>query len=359
MRDGLKPIIRKGGQQGFVLLAVLAFIAIILPVILLVLSTVSTETMSVGEAVKGAKADRAAEQAIGNATSLLIQDRQYPNYWNSQGLGANAGNAPIIVDDGFGFRRDKLQDGTGAGPDGVYGTDDDYWIGPRKDRSFLPTDDTTDSRNYRYDFRFLNTDGPTYLAQRWAYSLFRNPYFYEPVNAAGVPIQFYDQFAAVQGDTDGDGMNEGFVPDELDQLLFPGYYPAAMPPVGPYNSDITGGAAIAADMLDYRTRLYEGIYENLEQGPLPSTLTRSYGSVTDENGRLNLNIFCKKVRVWSPESSAYDTAFWNNQPTSDFNNNNMQGEWGWHWMDNPLFPDRNAVAQRGRQRDRQHRLGHY
>ncbi len=343
MRDGCGLVMRNGNKRGFVLLAVLAFIAFIMPVILLVLATISAETMSVGERVKGAKADRAAEQSIGSAASLLLQDRQYPNYWNSVGNQVNAGNSAIIVDDGFGNRRNNIAN-SGAGPDDIYGTGDDYWIGPRKDRSWLPADDTTDPRNYRYDFRFLSSDGPVYLAQRWAYNLAANPYL-DLVNSAGIPIQFYNQFAAVQSDQDGDGVNEGFVPDELDQLLFPGYYPAAIPPIGPYNTDLTSGT-IANSMLEYRTKLYEGIYENLDQGPVPSTLTRSYGSVADENGRLNLNIFCKKVRVWAPESSTYDTSAWTNQVTNDFNANNMPGEWGWHWMDNPLFPDRNTTLLR-------------
>lgn len=336
-------MMRNRKERGFVLLAVLAFIAFIMPVILLVLSTISAETMSVGERMKGAKAERAAEQAIGNAQSILYQDRQYPNYWNSLGLQMNAGIASIIVDDGRGSRRNNIVN-NGAGPDDIYGTSDDYWIGPRKDRSYLPADDTTDPRNYRYDFRFLNTDGAVYLGQRWAYNLTSNPYI-DSVNGSSVPIEFYNPFAAVQSDQDSDGVNEGFVPDELDQILFPGYYPAAIPPVGPYNTDLTSGT-IAADMLEYRTKLYQGLYENLDQGPVPSTLTRSYGSVADENGRLNLNIFCKKVRVWAPESSTYDTNAWDNQVTDDFNANNMPGEWGWHWMDNPLFPDRNTTLLR-------------
>ncbi|MCD6282278.1 general secretion pathway protein GspK [bacterium] len=341
MRDVYNLIKQNEKERGFVLLAVLAFIAFILPVILLVLSTISAETMAVGEAVKGAKAERAADQAMESAVSVLLQEKQLPDYWVSKTQERNA----IIVDNGRGFRRDGLVNG-GAGLDGVYGTNDDYWIGPRKDRSYIAGDDTTDPRNYDYDFRYLNGDGPVYLAQRWAYNFFRNPYYYQPVNLARVPLEFYNQFAAVEGDADGDGVNEGFNPDSLDQLLFPGYYPAAFPPVGPYESDITTGATIANAMLDYRTKLYEGIYENLDQGPVPSTLTRAYGSVTDESGRINLNIFCKKVRVWTEESSLYDTRFWDNSVTDDFNNNNMPGEWGWHWIDNPLFPDRNTVLLR-------------
>jgi len=341
MRDVYNLIKQNEKERGFVLLAVLAFIAFILPVILLVLSTISAETMAVGEAVKGAKAERAADQAMESAVSVLLQEKQLPDYWVSKTQERNA----IIVDNGRGFRRDGLVNG-GAGLDGVYGTNDDYWIGPRKDRSYIAGDDTTDPRNYDYDFRYLNGDGPVYLAQRWAYNFFRNPYFYQPVNTDRLPVEFYNQFAAVEGDADGDGVNEGFNPDSLDQLLFPGYYPAAFPPVGPYESDITTGATIANAMLDYRTKLYEGIYENLDQGPVPSTLTRAYGSVTDESGRINLNIFCKKVRVWTEESSLYDTRFWDNSVTDDFNNNNMPGEWGWHWIDNPLFPDRNTVLLR-------------
>jgi len=341
MRDGYNLIKKNEKERGFVLLAVLAFIAFILPVILLVLSTISAETMAVGEAVKGAKAERAADQAMESAVSVLLQEKQLPDYWVSKTQERNA----IIVDDGRGYRRDMLQSGS-AGLDGVYGTNDDYWIGPRKDRSYIQGDDTADPRNYDYDFRYLNGDGPVYLAQRWAYSFFRNPYFYQPVNFDRVPVEFYNQFAAVEADSDGDGVNEGFNPDALDQLLFPGYYPAALPPIGPYDTDITTGATIANAMLDYRTKLYEGIYENLDQGPVPSTLTRAYGSVADESGRLNLNIFCKKVRVWAEESSLYDTQFWDGQVTDDFNNNNMPGEWGWHWIDNPLFPDRNTVLLR-------------
>ena len=73
MRDGYNLIKKNEKERGFVLLAVLAFIAFILPVILLVLSTISAETMAVGEAVKGAKAERAADQAMESAVSVLLQ----------------------------------------------------------------------------------------------------------------------------------------------------------------------------------------------------------------------------------------------------------------------------------------------
>ncbi|RKX31485.1 MAG: hypothetical protein DRP22_03700, partial [Verrucomicrobia bacterium] len=210
----------RGEERGFVLLAVLAFIAFILPVILLVLSTVSTETMSVGEAIKGAKAERAAEQAVESGVSVLLQEKQVPNYWVSK---TQENNAIIVNDPVAGVRRDLLVN-NGAGVDGIYGTDDDWWIGPRGDRSYIDGDDVADPRNYDYDFRYMNTDGPVYLAQRWAFSSFRNPFFYDPVNPWGVPVELYNQFAAVQGDDDGDGVHEGFQPDNLDTLLLPGYY---------------------------------------------------------------------------------------------------------------------------------------
>ncbi len=330
------PFRNKKSEKGFVLLAVIAFIAILLPIIILVLSTVSTETISVGEAVKGSKAETAAEMAVSNALSLIVQEKQLPNFWVSYTQPQNA----IIVDDGFGNRRDQIQN-NGAGLDGVYGTNDDYWIGPRRDRSFLPGDDPSDPRNYNYDFRYLNNDGPTYLAQRWAFSLERHPFFFVRTPQAGsefVPVQLYNQFSAVQSDQDADGVPEGFIPDALDLLQLPGYFPSAMPRNGPVNLDLTS-PTIAQDMLSYRTRLYEGIPENLEEGPIPSTLTRSYASVTDENGRLNLNIFSKKLRLWLPESANYDTFYTTGTLTSDFNNNAVPGEWGWHWVDNPLFPD--------------------
>jgi len=340
MRGETNNVMSRGEERGFVLLAVLAFIAFILPVILLVLSTVSTETMSVGEAIKGAKAERAAEQAVESGVSVLLQEKQVPNYWVSK---TQENNAIIVNDPVAGVRRDLLVN-NGAGVDGIYGTDDDWWIGPRGDRSYIDGDDVADPRNYDYDFRYMNTDGPVYLAQRWAFSSFRNPFFYDPVNPWGVPVELYNQFAAVQGDDDGDGVHEGFQPDNLDTLLLPGYYPSGLPPVGPYNVDLTTGAAIADDMLAYRVRTYEGLYENLEQGPVPSLQTHSYGTITDEAGRLNLNIFCKKLRVWTRESSNYDTRYWDNQVTDDFNNNNMPGELGWHWIDNPLFPDRDTTV---------------
>ena len=332
---------RSRSREGFVLLVVIAFIAVMLPLIIVVLATVSTETVSVAGAIKGSKAEAAAEQATTEAISIVLQEKQLPDYWASQNQSTNA----IIADDGFGVRRDSIVN-NGAGPDGVYGTEDDYWIGPRKDRSFLPGDDPDDPRNYDYDFRYLNLDGPVYLAQRWAYDLGHSAFYFVPTPQMGgrTPIELYNQFAAVQSDQDGDGMNEGFIPDALDMLLLPGYYASGVPPPGtPMNLDLTS-ATIDQDSLAFRVRTYEGLFESLDQGPVPSTLTRSYGSVTDENGRLNLNIFCKKVRVWAPESASYDSAWWGTpQMTSDFNNNGIQDEYGWHWIDNPLFPDRDTT----------------
>jgi len=319
----------------------MAFIAIILPLIILVLSTISTEVTSVGEAVKGSKAETAAETAVSNAISLIVQEKQFPNYWVS----ATQPDTAIIVDDGFGNRRNRIAN-NGAGEDGVYGTDDDYWIGPRKDRTYLPGDDVNDPRNYDYDFRFLNTDGPSYLGQRWAFSLERHPFYFVRTPQAGsafIPIQLYNQFSAVQGDTDNDGVPEGFVPTSLDQLLLPGYFPSAIPRNGPFNLDLRS-LSIANDMLRYRAQPYRGLPESMDEGPVPTALTRSYASVTDENGRLNLNIFCKKVRLWLPESASYDSRYDNGQPTDDFNFNNLPGELGWHWVDNPLFPDRDTTT---------------
>jgi len=335
-----RELARPRAREGFVLLVVIAFIALMLPLIVVVLATISTETVSVAEAIKGSRAEAAAEQATAEAISIVLQEKQLPDYWTSVTQANNA----VMVDDGFGVRRDNIAN-NGAGPDGVYGTEDDYWIGPRKDRSFLPGDDPDDPRNYDYDFRYLSLDSPVYLAQRWAFSLGHSSFYYVPTPQAvgGAPIELYSQFAAVQSDQDGDGMNEGFIPDALDMLLLPGYYPSGMPPPGtPINLDLTSGT-IAQDSLAFRVRTYEGLFESLDQGPVPSTLTRSYGSVTDEAGRLNLNIFCKKVRVWAPESASYDSTWWSRQMTSDFNNNGIQGEDGWHWIDNPLFPDRDTT----------------
>ncbi len=334
--------IKRDTQGGFVLLAVIAFIAILLPIVIVILSIVASETHSVGETIKGSKAETAVDMAIAGAISLIIQEKQLPNFWVSVTQPNNA----IIVDDGFGNRRNDIAN-NGAGLDGIYGTEDDYWIGPRKDRSFLPGDDPDDPRNYNYDFRYLNNHGPAYLAQRWAFSLERNPFFFvrTPQAAPGfIPIELYNQFAAVRSDDDDDGVPEGFIPDELDMLLTPGYYPTAMPRNGPYNIDLTS-PTIFRDMLNYRVQPYYGITENLEEGPLPSKFTRSYASITDENGRLNLNIFVKKLRVWAPEDSSYDSSALDGRATSDFNGNQIPNESGWHWIDNPLFPDRDTTLK--------------
>jgi hypothetical protein len=265
---------------------------------------------------------------------------------------AQPNNAIIVLDPVSGYRRDVVPDSGdgGAGQDDIFGTDDDYWLGPRFDRSFIgPVDDEYSSRMYRWGFRYPNMHGPTYLGQSWSFSTDYLPYARSPLT--GGPnnwIWLFNQYAAVQVDTDGDGIDDGydssspFDDGNEDGLLYgPGYFPGSGEPSGGALADrlLDGSNSIEEYMYNAKVNIYNSIYTDLGRGPIPTSLLKSYANVTDEAGRLNLNIFCKKVRVYMPETAEtdYDEEGYG---TNDFNMNNVVDEEGFKWMDNPLFPDR-------------------
>lgn len=350
--------------RGVILLAVLVFVALLLPLITLVLTSINTESVSTAEAIKGAKAELAAEKAINDAIALVVQQKAAPDYWTSVGQP----NTAIIVRDPIsGVRRDMIDTSAagniGAGVDDIYGTDDDYWVGPRGDRSFIGSADTTAApRNYRYDFAFSQLNAPTYVGQNWSYSPDNRPFAVSPFN--GSTIWFFNQYAAVDSsfptDDNADGVDDGYDPananpfiDSEPTLKGPGYYPAQ--DGGPENSVMAGVGAgnedtllldpdVEAAMYNAKVNLYESVFTDLDRGPLPTSMLKSYANVTDEAGRLNLNMFSKKVKVFMPESPDTDYDF-QGYPTTDFNNNGQTDETGWKWMDNPLFPDRLATNE--------------
>lgn len=341
-------------RRGIILLAVLVFVALLLPLITLVLTSINTESVATAEAIKGAKAELAAEKAINDAISLVVQDKSFPSFYTSA---AQPDTAIIVTDPVTGWRRDQVQDSGSpgaAGLDNQLGTDDDFWVGPRFDRSYIgggPTvDTTTSSRMYRYDFRFPQKDGPTYLGQSWSFSTDNRAFARSPFNnAANNWIWLFNQYSAVELDTDGDGVDDGYDPADpftgtTDAVLYgPGYYPGSDEPRvnGPgtqVNRDLAD-ADIDQYMFNAKVNIYESIYSDLDRGPMPTNLLKSYANVSDEAGRLNLNIFCKKVRVYMPESAETDYDF-DGYGTNDFNMNEQFDEAGWKWMDNPLFPDR-------------------
>jgi hypothetical protein len=347
-------------RRGIVLLAVLVFVALLLPLVTLVLTSINTESVATAEAVKGAKADLASQKALNDAISLVVQEKQYPDFLTSS---AQPNTSIIVVDPQTGVRRDQLDNGaggpTGAGMDKAYGTQDDYWIGPRYDGSYIgTTDDTAVKRLYAYDYSFNSMYAPTYIGQSWSFSTSNKADAYSQFT--GDPIWLFNQFAAEDGinptDQNADGVPDGYlagVPDPFTNdepvLSGPGYYSGADEPRvnGP-------GSAVDRDLQDtsieqymYNAKVntYESVFSDLGRGPMPSSLLKSYANVTDEAGRLNLNIFCKKSRVWMPESSItdYDLAGYG---TDDFNYNTVDGESGWKWVDNPLFPDRETIQLR-------------
>jgi hypothetical protein len=343
-------------RRGIVLLAVLVFVALLLPLVTLVLTSINTESVATAEAVKGSRAELAAQKALNDAISLVVQEKSYPDYLTSRAQPANS----VVVMDPSGVRRNQLDDGaggpTGAGMDQLYGTRDDYWIGPRFDGSYIGTgDNTASTRMYAYDYTFPSMYAPTYLAQAWSFSTTNKPYAYSAFS--GDPIWLFNQFAAEDSlrpnDSNGDKVPDGydvtladpFVDDEP-VLAGPGYYTGADEPrtAGPgtaVNRDLSNGA-IEQYMYNAKVNVYESVFSDLGRGPVPSSLLKSYANVTDEAGRLNLNIFCKKQRVWMPETANtdYDLAGYG---TNDYNYNTVVGEAGWKWIDNPLFPDRESI----------------
>jgi len=330
-------------RRGVILLAVLVFIALLLPLITLVMTSINTESVSTAEAIKGAKANLAAEKAVNDAITLVVQQKESPNYWESVGQP----NTAITVNDPVTGQRRNLLNNTGAGIDTLYGTDDDYWVGPRGDRSFSgATDNATATRNYRYGFAFSQRDAPTYIGQAWSFSTDNRQYGTSPFG--GGTIWLLNQFAAVDAtDSNADGIDDGYDPSQADPFLNdtpvlrgPGYY--AGRDGGPESAlptrDLTD-PAIEQAMYNAKVNIYESVYSDLDRGPMPSSLLKSYANVSDEAGRLNLNTFCKKVRVYASEDAGTDYDF-DGYATENFNGNRLDGERGWKWMDNPLFPDR-------------------
>jgi hypothetical protein len=347
-------------RRGVILLAVLVFVALLLPLVTLVLTSINTESVSTAETIKGAKAEMAAEKAINDAVSLVVQEKAYPSYYTSV---AQSGDATIIGQPQFlaaggafdkaiivrdpitGERRNQLEDSTGAmtgaGQDDMWGTGDDYWTGPRHDRSYIPGDYDAASSLYRYDFRFNEMHGPTYIGQSWSFSTANRDFAYSQFNDA--PVWLFNQFAAIDprestvvaGVPSGYNINDPFDGTDNAALNGPGYYTGATDPV---NRDLSDNG-IENYMYSAKVNLYESIYSDLDRGPIPTSLLKSYANVSDEAGRLNLNIFCKKVRVYMPEAVETDYDF-DGYSTNDFNMNTVTDEDGWKWMDNPLFPDR-------------------
>jgi hypothetical protein len=199
-------------------LAVLVFVALLLPLVTLVLTSISTEQVATAEAIKGAKAEMGAEKATNDAISLVVQEKTYPNYHTSV---AQPNTAIVVLDPQTGYDRDVVPDGStpGVGADGQLGTGDDYWIGPRFDRSHIGTADAeTNPRMYRWDFRFNNMHAPTYLGQSWSFSTRYLPYARSPfMGGTDNWIWLFNQYAAVEIDDDGDGVDDGYpVADPFD-----------------------------------------------------------------------------------------------------------------------------------------------
>ncbi|MCC7477461.1 hypothetical protein IT575_03290 [bacterium] len=345
-------------RRGVILLAVLIFIALLLPLVTLVLTSINTESVATAEAIKGAKADMASEKAMNDAISLVVQEKAFPSYWTSQ---RQPNTAIIVVDQATGFRRDEMPDSGavgGAGLDNVLGTNDDYWMGPRYDRSYNGANDPEDnSRMYRYEFAFDSVDAPVYLGQSWSQSPANRSSFVS--SFTGGTMWMLNQYAGVQADQDApaDGVDEGYDVANADPfngnypgiLSGPGYYlgsdePRVAGPGSAVNRDIDTGNSIKDYMFNAKVNLYESIFSDLDRGPIPTSLLKSYASVTDEAGRVNLNIFLKKVRVWMPESAETDYDL-DGYGTNDYNGNETVDESGWKWVDNPLFPDRYTTVK--------------
>lgn len=346
-----------GRRRGVVLLAVLIFIALLLPLVTLVLTSINTEQVATAEAIKGTKADLAAEKALNDAISLVVQERHFPDYWTSA---RQSNTAIIVVDPRTGYRRDEVPDqgaNGAAGADDLLGTEDDYWLGPRLNGSYNGnTDDEASSRMYGYDLRFPTSDSPTYLGQGWSFSGSNAGNGRSPFSGQAIP--FFNQYGAVAKDTDTppDGVDGGYNLSLADpfggeeaQLYGPGYYlksdePRTGGPGTPVARDLDPANSIEGYMYNAKVNIYESIFTDLDRGPIPSNLLKSYANVTDEGGRINLNLFCKKLRVYMPESAETDYDFdgfgWN-----DFNMNQNPDEWGWKWIDNPLFPDRQTTVR--------------
>jgi hypothetical protein len=345
---GRRPQARR---RGVVLLAVIIFVALLLPLVTLVLTSLNTEAVSTAEAIKGHKLDLASQKALNDAISLVVQQKSLPDYYSSA---TQPATAIVVLDPVTGFRRDQVPDSGvlgAAGLDDQLGTRDDYWRSPRGDRSVLPSDTYDHPRNYGYEFTFSQMHAPTYLGQTWSHSSTYRSYGTSP--NTGETIWQFNSFMPVAVDDDADGIDDGYMfsPAGGDPfngkeayLIGPGYDPKADEPRvnGPGSAverDLDAGNAIEAYMLNSRSAVYESVFTDLDRGPVPTDLLKSYADVTDEAGRINLNIFVKKLRVMMPESAETDYDL-DGLGTNDFNYNEQLDEVGFKWIDNPLFPDR-------------------
>ncbi|MCB1221272.1 MAG: hypothetical protein H7A35_02470 [Planctomycetales bacterium] len=341
----------KRGHRGVVLLAVIIFVALLLPLVTLVLTSLNTEAVSTAEAIKGHKLDLASQKALNDAISLVVQQKSLPDYYSSANQPATA---IVVLDPVSGFRRDQVPDSGvvgAAGLDDILGTGDDYWTSPRGDRSVLPTDVYDNPRNYEFDFSFSQMHSPTYLGQP---SLLSSTNRYNGTSPnTGETIWLFNPFLAVAVDDDADGIDDGYDlndagSDPFDgkegQLHGNGGFPNADEPRlngagSAVERSLDNGNLIRDYMLNSRIAIYESVFTDLDRGPVPTDLLKSYADVTDEAGRINLNIFAKKVRVLMPEAADVDYNL-EGLATNDFNYNEQLNELGFKWIDNPLFPDR-------------------
>ena len=162
-----------------------------------------------GQAIKGVKADLAAEKALNDAISLVVQERHLPDYWTSA---RQSNTAIIVVDPRTGFRRDQVPDQGAvgaAGGDDLLGTEDDFWIGPRFNGTYNGNvDDEVSSRMYGYDIRFPTSD----IRHTWvrAGAFGRQPRQWpQPIHRAGDPV--LQQYARSPfTDTPPDGVDGGY-----------------------------------------------------------------------------------------------------------------------------------------------------
>ncbi len=90
----------KSAREGYILLAVIVFISLLLPLTTLVLSTVGQETVAANNLAVETKTRMAADAAVNNAVSVLIERQVMPDYFVSS-LPQHTGRAIIIDDNGI------------------------------------------------------------------------------------------------------------------------------------------------------------------------------------------------------------------------------------------------------------------
>lgn len=309
-------------KEGFILIMVLFFAAMILPLVTLIISIISSETKMTTAEINAQMTRASAEKSIQDAISLLLKQKNAPDFLTSVTQPSSA----LDYLNALGIPRWALAN-SGSGDDGVYGTQDDYWVGPRGDRSFQLADDYNDINNYALKFRFNSVDKPVYLAESPLRNSNQNPFQSYKINSGRIPL--LNQF----GIRDVDPYNGDLV---AENILLPGYYPDAPTP---WTTDIAQLISDPPRMMDAAVNPNDPVRTDYREGPLPQLGFDSYGNVTDEAGRLNLNIFVKKIPYWLPESANYDYDLDYQTLDDDFNKNTVDGEYIWHWADNPLFPD--------------------